>query len=143
MGKALKRTERDKAHRLLLNFFNGTSSVDIVACCDEYGKCIFYDVPYEVCYEQRFNETIVIIKFDWEKSGKREIVSGTDFIDELPKTPFTTIYNSFIKTGKSNQDPISFNTSKGYRHLIYFFMYAHSNKEEQLSFIKKILNECQ
>ena len=141
MGKAIKKEARIRTYTMLQNFFSGNPKIDIAAYCDEFGKCIFYDVPYELCYEPRFNETIINITFTWDKAKKCEIVSGVDFTDELPKTPFTTMYTSFFKGGKGFQSPVFFDTGGGYRHMIRLIMYVHDDSDTHAVCIRNMLEE--
>ena len=141
MGKAIKKETRIRTYTMLQKFFSGDPKIDIAAYCSEFGECIFYDVPYELNYEPCFNGTIVNITFCWGESKKCEIVSGVDFTDELPKTPFTTMYTSFLKYGKDFQSPVAFDTRGGYRHMIRLIMYVHDDSDTHAVCIRNMLEE--
>ena len=141
MGKAIKKETRIRTYTMLQNFFSVNPKIDIAAYCDEFGKCIFYDVPYELNCEPRFSETIVNITFCWGESKKYEIVSGVDFTDELPKTPFTTMYVSFHKSGKDFRSPVLFDTGGGYRHMIRLAMYVHDESVDHATYMRNMLEE--
>ena len=141
MGKAIKKETRIRTYAMLKNFFSENPEIDIAVSCSEFGKMIFYNMPYALTNESHFNETIINIAFCWDKAKKCEIVSGVDFTDELPKTPFTTMYTSFCKSGKDLQSPIFFNTGGGYRHMIYLIMYLHNDSEDHVINMKNFLEE--
>ena len=139
MGRAIDKKRRAQTYKTLSAFFQNDPQIDLTVYCREFGKSIFYGVPYIV--NKKEYEAVFEITFLWIKAKCIENISNGVPAEELPQTPFTTMYTSFFKCGKNIQSPISFNTGGGYRHIIYLTMYAHNDSEEYFAELRKALQD--
>ena len=139
MGRPIDKKRRVQTYKTLSAFFQNDPRIDLTVYCGEFGKSIFYGVPYII--NKKENEAVFEIIFLWNEAKRVENISNGVSAEELPQTPFTTMYNLFIKRGKNIQSPISFNTGGGYRHMIYLTMYVHDDSEDYIEELRKALQD--
>lgn len=135
--RTIKIEHRKKTNIMLKDFFEKNQTFDIVAYCDVLGGAIFWNVPYS------FREDVDSIELyiQWGSSEKVEYSDNHFSPDCFPNPILSTKYNNISKCSKKEIGPIAFNTGGGYRYMIYFHVFGHSDNENYASEVKALLND--